>query len=168
MLQPLFFELLECSSYKQFVGGIARQLLALGYCRRELHPAPLTLLDENLNIMRLTFESYQSLASHIGLLKSLEKLLHAGPLSLQQLARIAIRRAVGGVDFARQVNRLKGRIPPPLLEYVADPTELMLSDDEVYHRMKSDSDTDACNHSVSDTDSYNDSASGTDSDSVSS
>ena len=163
LLQPLIFQLLECPSYERFVGGIARQLLALGYCRRELHPAPLTLLDENLNIMRLTFERYERYStptSHIeSLLKSLEELLHAGPLSLKQLARIAIRRAVGGIDFARQVKRLKSRITPPLLEYVADPTELMLSDDKVYHRMKSDTDT-----SATDTDS----ASSTDTENVSS
>ena len=115
-----------------FVEGIARQLLALGYGRRELHPAPLPLLDENLNDMRrASARLVPPKRKRELLLKSLVEEFRAGPLSLQQLARIAIRRAVGGADFARKMNRLAGCIPPALLQYVADPTELMLSDYEL-------------------------------------
>ena len=52
LLRLLFIKLLECSSYVPFVGGVAQQLLALGYGRRELHPLPLALFDENLHDMR--------------------------------------------------------------------------------------------------------------------
>ena len=52
------------------------------------------------------------------------------PLSLQQLARIAIRRTVGSADFARQVNRLADIMPASLLQYVEEPTELIVSDSE--------------------------------------
>ena len=133
LLRPLFGRLEDC--LVPFVGGIARQLLALGYGSRELHslhPAPLPLLDENLKDMRLASArvSYPMMKREL-LLKSLVKQFRAGPLSLQQLARIAIRRAVGGADFTRKMYRLAGCIPPALLQYVADPTELMLSDYEL-------------------------------------
>ena len=131
-----FFQLSKCYSYAPFVGGIVRQLLALGYGRRELHPAPLALFDENLDDMRRELARLSFPFRRRGkLLKLLVEQFSAGPLSLQRLARITIRRDVGGADFSRQVKRLAGRIPPPLLEYIADPTELMPSDDEVYRRV---------------------------------
>ena len=55
----------------------------------------------------------------------------SGPLTLQQLARIAVRRAVGGADFARQVRRIASHIPPLLFDYVAEASEYLLTDDEV-------------------------------------
>lgn len=55
----------------------------------------------------------------------------AGPLTLQQLSRIAICLAVGGADFKRRVLELNGHLPPLLLKYVADPTELMLDDTQL-------------------------------------
>ena len=135
LLRPLFCRLLD--RYVSFVGGIAWQLLARGYGRCELHPASLALLDENLDDMRRVLASLSSpMRQRELLLKSFVVLFRVGPITLQQLARIAIRRAAGGVDFARQVNRLAGDIPPALLKYVADPTEVMLSDDELYIALK--------------------------------
>ena len=64
-------------------------------------------------------------------MQSLVQHFRDGPLSLERLARVAVRRAVGGTNFPRQVRRLAGHIPPALVQYVADPTELMSSDDEV-------------------------------------
>ena len=137
LLRPLFCRL--STRYVPFVGGIARHLLVLGYGRREQHPAPLALLDENLdNIRRANARLSSPKRQRELLIKSLVELFCAGPLSLQQLAHIAIRRAVGGANFTRQINRLAGRIPLALLQYVADPTELMLSDDELYCRLKND------------------------------
>ena len=145
LLRPLLFRLSD--RYVPFVGGVARQLLALGYGRRELHPAPLPLQDENLHDMRLALARLSPpLRPRELLLKSLVEEFRAWPLSLQQLARIAIRRAVGGAAFSRQVKRLAVAdpltgimpLPPLLLRYVVDPTELMLSDEEAFHRMKSD------------------------------
>ena len=49
-----------------------------------------------------------------------------GLLTLQQLARIAIRRAVGGIDFARRIRKIAYLTPPPLLQYVADADELLI------------------------------------------
>ena len=54
-----------------------------------------------------------------------------GPLTLQQLSRIAIRRAVGGADFVRKVRRIKSHIPPLLFDYVTEANEHMLTDYEV-------------------------------------
>ena len=88
----------------------AKKLLALGYGRREVHPAGLQILDENLEATRLELEG----------LKCYDKAV----LTLQQLARIAVRRAVGGSGFARRVCSLQSQLPPSLLEYVADPMKL--------------------------------------------
>lgn len=44
-----------------------------------------------------------------------------GPLTLQQLARIAVRRAVGGSHFAPRIVSLKKALPISLFDYVADP-----------------------------------------------
>ena len=133
LLQPLFLH--HSRMPEGFFRGIAQQLLALGYGRRELHPAPLPLHDERLDdtwreLQRFskTFSNISNLAHE---LQSLVQHFHEGPLSLKRLSRIAVRRAVGGADFARQVGRLAGYIPPALVEYVADPTELMLSDEEI-------------------------------------
>ena len=43
----------------------------------------------------------------------------AGPLTIQQLARIAIRRSVGEIDFERRVRALDSLLPTPLFKYVA-------------------------------------------------
>lgn len=55
----------------------------------------------------------------------------AAPLTLQQLTRIAVRRAVGGEHCASRVRSLSANMPPLLLNYVADPTEQLISDEEV-------------------------------------
>ena len=43
--------------------------------------------------------------------QALEDLINAGPLPLQHLALLAIRRAVGGVHFERRVRELLPRHP---------------------------------------------------------
>lgn len=138
LLLPLFLKHLPMPErFLPFARGIAQQLLALGYGRRELHPAPLPLLDEQLDDTRRDLERfvelYQNECKSINVieLQSLVQHFREGPLSLQRLARVAVRRAVGGADFARQVRRLAGLIPPALVQYVADPTELMLSGEAV-------------------------------------
>lgn len=50
----------------------------------------------------------------------------SGPLKLQQLARIAIRRAVGGIYFKRRVRAIAPLLPPPLFKYVAEANEFLL------------------------------------------
>ena len=107
---------------------IAYQLLALGYARRELHSGDLPVRNESLEFTRdlISFQhnhpEYKSEYRH---LQRLVDHFDAGPLTLQQLARIAIRRAVGGVDFARRIRKLAHLTPPPLLRYVADADELL-------------------------------------------
>ena len=137
LLPRLFLQCPRMPGLLPFSSGIAQQLLALGYGRRELHPAPLPLpyerLDDTCRALESFAEIFPSECKSIAVneLQSLVQHFHEGPLSLQRLARVAVRRAVGGTDFARQVGRLAGLIPPALVQYVADPTELMLSDEEV-------------------------------------
>ena len=64
------------------------------------------------------------------MLKALVARFDAGPLTLQQFARIAVRRAVGGEHFAKRIRSISPHLPPLLLEYVADPTEEMLNKSE--------------------------------------
>ena len=107
---------------------IAYQLLALGYGRRELHPGELTVRDEHLQLTRDNlYYSYEEgeCESESRDLQQLVDHFDAGPLTLQQLARIAIRRAVGGIDFARRIRKIAYPTPPPLLQYVADADELL-------------------------------------------
>lgn len=108
----------------------ASELLALGYGRRELHPADIQILDENLEASgrKQATENFDILLEecswHRDKLIEFQSLLNhfdSGPLTLQQLSRIAVRRAVGGYDFARRIRVLETRLPPPLLEYVCDP-----------------------------------------------
>ena len=93
----------------------AKKLRSLGYGRREVHPAGLQILDENLEATRRT-RSFKGQKDDFQLLTAL--------LTLQQLARIAVRRTVGGSDFARRVRSLQSQLPPSLLEYVADPMKM--------------------------------------------
>ena len=60
-------------------------------------------------------------------LQSLVDRFDAGPISLLQLSRIAIRRAIGGADLARRIFLISPHIRHALFQYVADPTELMQS-----------------------------------------
>ena len=109
---------------------IVYQLLALGYARRELHPGDLPVRNENLEFTRdlISFQhKHPDYKSDYRCLRRLVRHFDAGPLTLPQLARIAIRRAVGGVDFARRVRKLAHLMPPPLLRYVADADELLTS-----------------------------------------
>ena len=130
LLQPLFLQHPRMpEGLLPFARGIAQQLLALGYGHHELHPAPLPLLDKQLDDTCRALALNQSEWKKE--LKSLVHIFSEGPLSLQRLSCIAVRRAVGGADFARLVRRLAGHIPPALVQYVADPTELMLSDEQV-------------------------------------
>ena len=136
LLRPLFLHHPPMpEAFLPIARGIARQLLALGYGRRELHSAPLPLHDEHLDDACRALESFSETLtnkSHFtDELQSLVQHFREGPLSLQRLTRVAVRRSVGGADFARQVKRLVGLIPLALVQYVADPTELMLSDEEV-------------------------------------
>lgn len=114
--------------------GIALQLLALGYGRRELNTGSYPVRDANLSATRelVAFYINENEMEARRELQSLIDQFDAGPLTLQQLARIALRRAVGGVDFARRVRRIKSIIPPPLFDYVAEPSEYLLTDDEVH------------------------------------
>ena len=147
----------------EFSRSICRQLLALGYGRRELHPQGVLLYDENLDDTRKILEyerqvgfhsdsdtesddtdepissteSYESITttetdeSIIALeLQSLVTAFDAGPLSLLQLSRIAVRRAFGGVHFVNRIKALSLLLPPLLYDYVADPTELLHTDFE--------------------------------------
>ena len=115
------------------VRAIALQLLALGYGRRELHTGSFPARDANLSatrsLMAVMLEENDMEARRE--LQSLVDHFDAGPLTLLQLARIAVRRAVGGADFARQVRRIKSHIPPLLFDYVAEPSEYLLTDDKV-------------------------------------
>ena len=108
---------------------IAHQLLALGYGRRELHPGDLPVRDEELGMDRDTIDSseccYGELKSEARDLQKLIDHFDAGPLTLQQLSRIAIRRVVGGVNFARLIRKIAHLTPPPLLKYVAEANELL-------------------------------------------
>lgn len=119
-----------------FARAIAMQLLSLGYGRRELHPFQIPQMDANLAAIRGVLRSrWTSRLNELAYfeLKPLLQRFDAGPLSLQELSRIAIRRAVGGVDFARRVESkaFKERLPPALFVYVSDPTELMFTLDEI-------------------------------------
>ena len=112
--------------------AIALQLFALGYGRRELHTGSFPARDANLfdtrNLLSEPDVEHNMVAQRE--LRSLIDHFDAGPLTLQQLSRIAIRRAVGGAHFARQVRRIRSHIPPPLFDYVSDACEHLLSDDE--------------------------------------
>ena len=121
------------SSLLPLAQAIALQLLALGYGRRELHTDSFPARDPNLFVTRfILFHSHADYNMEARReLQSLIDHFDAGPLTLQQLARIAIRRAVGGADFARQVRRIASHIPPLLFLYVAEPSEHLLTDDEV-------------------------------------
>ena len=115
------------------VRAIALQLFALGYGRRELHTGSFPARDANLFATRslLVFMQEEKYMEVRRKLQSLVDNFDAGLLTLQQLARIAVRRAVGGVDFARQVRRIKSHIPQLLFEYVAEPSEYLLTDKKV-------------------------------------
>ena len=113
---------------------IAYQLVALGFGRRELHPGDLPVRNVGLEYMRMMIvrahKDPDFDVHRYRMLLQLVERFDACPLPLQQLARIAIRRAVGGVDFARRVRKLAHLTPPPLLRYVADADELLTEDNE--------------------------------------
>ena len=121
------------------------QLLALRYGRRELHPGDLSVRDENLKHIRLCLDhcSHQSevcrqfiaekpnfwyLQKEEAIATTCQRELQAlvdqfdvGPLTMQQLERIAIRRSLGGIDFERRVRSLSSLrvLSRPLFKYVA-------------------------------------------------
>ena len=128
------------------VRRLCHRLLALGYGRRELHPGDLFIPDERLRHTRRFIElcdndlrnamlnpfplsdrqwSHQLLKrcqSTLIVRRELQALVDqfdAGPLTLQQLARIVIRRAVGGIHFELRVRTLSALLPRPLFKYVA-------------------------------------------------
>lgn len=110
--------------------AIALQLLALGYGRLEVHTAGVRPRDESLIDTRRHMASLQ--LSHAEAARELEAIVEhfdSGPLTLQQLSRIAVRRAVGGGDFARRVREVI--LPPTVLNYVAEASEHMPSDEEL-------------------------------------
>ena len=107
--------------------GLWRQLLALGYGRPELHASGIELFDENLEATRRTLHDLQDKK----IAKELRTLLDnvdAGPLTLQQPSRIAVRRAIGGVHFEQRICTLTTNLPPRFVEYLANPTEMMYRD----------------------------------------
>lgn len=120
---------------RQGVRNIVWQLLALGYGRRELHtncnrPA----CDENLRMTRRILLRLQESGLRMGgrrclcvanQLESVVACFDMGPLSLSKLARIAIRRSIGDVYFKRHIRMLSAKLPPTLLEYVAEANELL-------------------------------------------
>ena len=114
--------------------GVASQLFSWGYERRELHPTCLPVFDGDLDATRdamgelLTVGEVIGAGQHQLLIESFD----AGPLTLRELSRIAIRRAVGGAYFERRLRALKGSfLPATLLKYVADSTEQMLDDEQL-------------------------------------
>ena len=128
-LEPLFER--SRSAFLPFVRGVAAQLLSLGYGRRELRYANFPIPDANLCDTRQAIEKHQTTGKELVAreLQSLVTRFDAGPLTLRELSRIAIRRAVGGVDFDRRVRQLGPPIlPRAMFDYVSEPTELMLSD----------------------------------------
>lgn len=119
----------EAESEESLRLDCAAQLLALGYARRELHPAAMQIVDEKLEATRRELRCRSSGSRAIApslreRVRVLFECFDAGPLTLQQLARIAVRRAVGGCSFARSVRCLASRLPPPILEYVEEPLKL--------------------------------------------
>lgn len=123
----LFTENYDDEGFKD-ARAISAQFMALGYGRRELHPTGAPLCDEHLDDTRRAIDEQIGCGRHEEVPRELQELVErfdAGPLTLQQLARIAVRRAVGGANFARRARSLASHLPPPLLEYVAESNELM-------------------------------------------
>lgn len=116
---------------------ICRQLFALGLYRQ---PDNKLLGPENLWPMRCIYGSFEHCfaccLTHFWEDKNLLKVKDAcpklaclvreflsGPLTLQQLSRIEIRRRIGLHQFERRINTLP--LPPSLLKYVARANELL-------------------------------------------
>ena len=121
--------------------GVALQLLALGFGRRELSDEHFSMGDLELVAVRkvlvdLSDEKKAQVAEaaapaeaggeeessgtedlyYCDELRRCVDRFDAGPLSLRQLTRIAVRRAIGGAYFSRHVATLK--LPKQLLDYV--------------------------------------------------
>lgn len=123
--------------------GIPLQLLVLGYGRSEVHTVGFRLRDAGLDELRheLSYALINNnnprflgrlITEHSAIeIQSLIEYFDSGPLTLQQFARIAIRRAVGGADFARRVRSISACIPPLLFQYVAEASEYLLDKDEL-------------------------------------
>ncbi len=102
---------------------LSKQLLAVGYGlpTEGVHVFDLRL-DEERDWLK---EERRSVWAQRAVQRLVEQ-FDSGPLSLLRLCRIAVRRAVGGVHFARRVRTLPSdRIPPNLLKYVADADECL-------------------------------------------
>ena len=139
----LLFEVFGVAHLK-FNMSICEQLLALGYGRRELRPHVIPVYDENLKITRDSIEFLEAIVRNqldMSIVDSDESIFavelqalvdsfDAGPLSLLQLSRIAVRRSIGGVHFVHHIKAISLLLPPLLYDYVADPTELLHSDYE--------------------------------------
>lgn len=103
------------------------QLLALGYGRCEVHPVGMELVDERLEAARLELRANTRPVVPGVRAEELANVLNSNdkvPLTLQQLARIAVRRAVGGSNFGLHVLSLKSHLPPILFESVENPMKL--------------------------------------------
>lgn len=108
--------------------AIAHQLLALGYGRSELHPGGFPVRDERLADTRQRIDRANNHCGQQEFIRNAEsfvKHFNAGPMTLQQLARIAIRRAVGGVYFEQNMRTIAHLMPPPLFKYVAKAKEML-------------------------------------------
>ena len=127
-----------------FLRSFAAQLLVLGYGRPEMHSQRVRFTDKNIrgtryaiNLMKRRTGFAEGIFRHkdnkeeVRELEALVARFDAGPLTLLQLARIAVHSAVGGEDFTRRIPSISVLIPPLLLEYVADPTEELLTSAEM-------------------------------------
>lgn len=115
--------------YLSICRSISSQLLSLGFGRRELHPEGEPIHDANLKSTRELLQRLRaSNAGHEDLrvseLQSLVDRFDAGPLTLQQIARVAVRRAVGGSHFKSRVEALADRLPRALYLYVSEASEM--------------------------------------------
>ena len=111
----------------EIIDGMSHQLLALGFGRPELHVGPHETFDARLahTRQRAQMLSSEGDTERAAKLRLLVERFESGPLTLTQLSRIAIRRAIGGSLFEKRVKELDGKLPPLLCRYVSDPTELM-------------------------------------------
>lgn len=100
------------------------RLLSIGYGREELHPGLHHIMDPKLSTAKNALRKLpQDLLEKHRDVANLIKSFPAGPLTLLELSRIAVRRAVGGYNFAQRMGALHD-LPPLLREYVVDPMKL--------------------------------------------
>lgn len=110
---------------------VCRQLLALGVFRRPVDADPIVLwtkccLYGTHRLIQCDFCSEGkelSTTEECPIVARLGSEFFSGPLTLQQLSRIEIRRCIGVRHFERRINTLP--LPPLLLEYVSRANEML-------------------------------------------